>query len=434
MKGKYFMFNRKILILAVIACIAQAASAETQKPAIDATPYSGDLWNRPALTGDWGGARNELATKGITFDMSLTQVWQKVESGGRNKDTEYGGRFNIIINMDFQKMGLWPGAFLMIEAEQKYDSSVNPNTGAIMPANTSSIYPAPGDDGKELTVPAVLFTQFLSESFGVIVGKFDTARTGDKNEFAWGKGDKNFMNLAFGVNPCLLWTAPYSTLGAGVIVLPTKNHDEWIATFAVMKTEGSPSTSGLDDISDGPTSVCGETRLKTDFFGHTGHQLVGASYSDRTYISLDQNLRGIIFDGLAIKEEQGSWAAYYNFDQYLYEIEKGSGRGWGLFGRLGTSDGEANPIDCFASAGIGGKGVFGDRKDDSFGIGYYRLYLSDISILPQNHFGDEQGVEAFYNIAVTRWMYLTPDIQFINPGQSNVDNEVVAAMRLHVIF
>jgi hypothetical protein len=31
-------------------------------------------------------------------------------------------------------------------------------------------------------------------------------------------------------------------------------------------------------------------------------------------------------------------------------------------------------------------------------------------------------------------MYLTPDIQFINPGQSSVDNEVVAAMRLHVIF
>ena len=25
------------------------------------TPYSGDIWNRSTLTGDWGGLRNELA-------------------------------------------------------------------------------------------------------------------------------------------------------------------------------------------------------------------------------------------------------------------------------------------------------------------------------------------------------------------------------------
>jgi len=51
----------------------------TEKPASTAEakpspqgPYSGDLWNRSTLTGDWFGVRNDMAAKGITFDMSLT--------------------------------------------------------------------------------------------------------------------------------------------------------------------------------------------------------------------------------------------------------------------------------------------------------------------------------------------------------------------------
>ena len=29
----------------------------------------GDLWSRPALTGDWGGWRNTVAEKGINLDV-----------------------------------------------------------------------------------------------------------------------------------------------------------------------------------------------------------------------------------------------------------------------------------------------------------------------------------------------------------------------------
>ena len=36
----------------------------------------------------------------------------------------------------------------------------------------------------------------------------------------------------------------------------------------------------------------------------------------------------------SIAKKTESWAVYYNFDQYLYEPVKGSGRGFGLFGRF----------------------------------------------------------------------------------------------------
>ena len=75
----------------------------------------------------------------------------------------------------------------------------------------------------------------------------------------------------------------------------------------------------------------GEARVRTQFFGKTGHQLVGAIYSNKDFTSLDQRL-GFVLETKEIAKKQGSWAVYYNFDQYLYEPEKGSGRGFGLFG------------------------------------------------------------------------------------------------------
>jgi hypothetical protein len=44
--------------------------------------YRGDLWSRPALTGDWGGWRNTLAKKGINLDIDIMQGVLGLNSGG----------------------------------------------------------------------------------------------------------------------------------------------------------------------------------------------------------------------------------------------------------------------------------------------------------------------------------------------------------------
>ena len=54
--------------------------AWAQLPQIE--DYSGDLWSRPALTGDWGGFRNTLAKKGINLDVDLVQGVQGLNSRG----------------------------------------------------------------------------------------------------------------------------------------------------------------------------------------------------------------------------------------------------------------------------------------------------------------------------------------------------------------
>ena len=208
-----------------------------------------------------------------------------------------------------------------------------------MPVNSSQIYPTPNSDN--LNVSAVNFTQFLSPYFGITLGKFATitSTSGDMNEFAHGKGDTQFMNLAFNFNPVIALTVPYSTLGTGVIVLPTKDPNEALVSLMVLQSNGKASTSGFGDLNGNNLTFALEGRMRTGFFGLTGHQLFGSTYSNRQFTSVDQNARFII-DNRDLDGKKGSWNIYYNFDQYLYETKKGSGQGIGIFGRFGASDGD----------------------------------------------------------------------------------------------
>jgi len=416
---------KRLTILVTIAFLlgmflgAQTRAEEASPPNI----YSGDFWTRSTLTGDWWGARHILAEKGITFDLSWTQVGQGVVSGGKDEGWKYGGRGDLTINVDTQKLGLWPGGFFTVEVEGNYTKSVNDKTGALMPVNTNQIFPMP--TGENLNVPNVSFTQFFSPYAGVALGKLATltSTSGDMNEFAHGKGDTQFMNTAFNINPVTLLTVPYSTLGAGLIVLPTKDAQAAIVNFFVLQTNGQANTSGFGDLHSNQLTFSGEARVRTSFFGLTGHQLIGGGYSNSDFTSLDQDLRFII-ENRTLEKQKGSWNFYYNFDQYLYEPNKGSGQGLGIFGRFGVSDGNPNPMHFFFSVGVGGKGIIPGRPLDRFGIGYYYIDVGDLkfrTILGTESFlRDEHGFEAFYNFALTPWMQLTPDIQVIRPAQKEV--------------
>jgi porin len=82
-------------------------TAWAQLPQIE--DYSGDLWSRPALTGDWGGLRNTLATKGINLDVDLVQSLQGLNSGGLADDSvlyRYGGHAEYLLHVDTGKLGL----------------------------------------------------------------------------------------------------------------------------------------------------------------------------------------------------------------------------------------------------------------------------------------------------------------------------------------
>jgi len=97
------------------ACSVMAAFGVSLAQAAEtAAPKS--IWDqeRTTLTGDWGGSRNELAKKGITLDIYLTQIYQGAVTGDLDNGWQYGGRENIALNFDMGRMGLMPGGLLSL--------------------------------------------------------------------------------------------------------------------------------------------------------------------------------------------------------------------------------------------------------------------------------------------------------------------------------
>jgi porin len=307
--------------------------------------------------------------------------------------------------------------------EGNWASPVNPKTGALMPVNSNQLFPVP--PGDIFGVSAWNFTQFLSPYFGLAIGKFATItkNSGDMNEFAHGKGESNFMNMALNVNPLVAFTVPYSTLGTGLIVLPTQDPKQALVTVFLMSATGNPTVSGFGDLHDDNLLVVAEGRVRTGFLGLTGHQVLGTAFSNKNFTAIDQRFNRDVIQNRTLTPTKGSWNVYYNFDQYLYEPKKGVDRGVGIFSRFGVADGNPNFMKFFASFGVGGKGMFENRPNDKFGFGYYFLNINNPTIQgpfqTRRLLRDEYGFEAFYNVALTPWLLLTPDLQVIRGAQKD---------------
>jgi len=387
-----------------------------------------DLWTRSQLTGDWLGHRTSLADRGIVFDADVTQFYEGVASGGLEQRFRYSGHGDYVFKFDFDKLSGQEGLFLQLRAEHRFGRAIGLNeTGAY--AATSVLANLPSLNTEDLLLTNVVITQALSEQFVVFLGKVDTL-DGDMNAFAHGRGKTQFLNTNFLFNPIAVQTIPYSTLGAGFSIL---RNFEPIFTFTVLNATDTTTTSGFDELFADGVALSAELRLPTRFFDLPGHQDFGATWNSREYIKLGQDPR-VILPGFDIEPTDGSWSLRYNFDQYLYVDPCDSTRGWGIFGRAGISDANPNPIHWIVSFGVGGNSPLRGREGDRFGVGWYYGAASP-ELGPLFTPDDGTGVELFYNIAVTPWFELTPDLQILDGGSMrNPDTAVLFALRGNLTF
>ena len=84
------------------------------------------------------------------------------------------------------------------------------------------------------------------------------------------------------------------------------------------------------------------------------------------------------------------------------------------------------------------------RPHDQFGIGWYYIDVKSPSIAglltTREFLRDEQGVEAYYTVALTPWALLSPDIQVVHPAQKNrtdgsgINNATILGLRLQLLL
>jgi porin len=406
------------------------------------SPYEGNLWERSTLVGDVGGLRTGLLESGVKLDISTTQFYQGIASGGIEQKFNHVGRNDYILNVDGEKAGLWRGLFITLHGETRYGDGINRFTGAIMPVNTASLFPAPTGDQSALT--AVKVTQALSEEFVTFAGKINMLDELSQ-PYAGGRGVDAFMNTGLAFPVASVRSVPYSTLGAGFAVLQDLHP---VFSMMVLDTNNTPTTTGFETFFDNGATVISKLDIPVELLGRPGHQGIWGTYSSGTYNDLsptayiDPNYGPVL---VPAGVDTGSWSLFYSADQALYVDPNDPRRTWGVFTNIGLSDDAPSPVRWSANVGVGGSSPLRSRPLDTFGVGYaYTAYSTPVQTLAPFFLPvrNDEVVELFYNVAVTKWCRVTPNLQILvpareqtlPPGIQPIDTAVVFGLRAKVDF
>jgi len=457
-----------VVLLASVLLFSPGSS--TAQPYDIPPTWGGDFWDRPRLTGSWWGFRDDLGKKGVVLDIDLLLTPQGV-SGGKNTAAEFWGNAEYTLNVDTQKLGLWPGGFLKVAGQTSFGSNVNQDSGALVPVNVATFYPELDKNNSGLTT--LTFTQFLSRKFGLFAGKIFIADS-FQDEFA-GNYRTQFMNTAL-VFPLAAALVPLSAYGGGVVVIPW---EPLVLSAMAVDPNGTIMNNDISEAFDDGATVLASAKLTIKPFGLLGHQGIGGMWSNKSRLSLNQDPSNIALllsqerfprledpgplltrflqrfrpDLLTPTQppnrEDTTWFVYYSFDQYFWHPAGDQTRGIGMFFNFGASDGIANPIKYSFVTGIGGKGVVPGRPHDSFGVGWARTQVSGnfVPFLRDTfNLGLSTGdtVEMYYNAAVTQWLSASLDLQILNPvikktvsssgGLQDIDTGFVVGARMYIRF
>ena len=419
----------------------QPCDTQASMPAALPSPFAGDLCERSFLLGDLCGARDQLAAHGISINVDTYQFYQGVASGGINDIFRYAGRNDYFINIDGEKAGLWKGFFITLHGETRYGDAVNFDTGAIIPVNMPEL--TPKATGSETALTAVKFTQALSENFVTFSGKlnmfdqFTMPFTGDRLF-------DGFWNLGMAFPVVVARTVPYSTLGAGAAIL---QNGVPVFTFMVLDTNNTPTTSGFSTFFDNGATLFANLTLPTKFCGLPGSQGISGTFSTGKYNDLQPTAYFDPETGLVITPgfEHDSWSLFYSATQALWVDPCNPKHSYGVFTNIGTADDGPSPIRFAANVALYGSSPITSRPLDTFGIGYtFTRYSSPVVnfapvLLP---IGNDQAVELFYNIAVTPWLNVAPDLQVVlpareetlPPNRESIDTSLVLGLRAKINF
>jgi porin len=401
-----------------------------------AAPYSGSIWERTTLTGDWGGFRNDLAAHGVTIALDTVYTFQGVAGGGFDRGNlhDTGNLFSgdLELTFDTGKMGLWPGGFLKVGFQGRGGDSPT-SSGGIIPQNNDTLFPnVIGKGGQTAWALTQLnYTQFFSEKFAVFGGLLDLSGADANPITGTIGGTGGFLNTGMLMSLAEIATAPTVTLGGGILLLPTKNIQ---GTLSVVGTNETAGVNPFDNYEG--TTFATEWTFKYDLGEHPGGVTLGAAYSvdhGRKDLASDPRLffASALLSGQAITTNKDAWCIYWNGYQYLQGDEK---KGWGVFGRAGFGDGDPNAVRFSFAAGFGGTSPFLNRDGDRWGLGMYYVDFSNLPVLESLRINHEIGGELFYNIALTKWAHLTLDAQVVDGAIQRADTAVVLGTRLVIDF
>lgn len=400
------------------------ASAEADDPG--GVSWMESWLAQPQLTGNWFGARDALAGWGITPSARYGTDMQANVLGGQRRGKAYAGDFAVDVSVDMEKLAGLRGLTVGVSGDWASGTNLSSDIG-----NTFVV--AQDFEGNVVRLSNLYLQQALFDGrLDVKAGRFSTS-----SDFLTSPADLSLVNdvqnpgiLAVQTNVPGVTADPNTTWGGRVIARPTEALSLSAGAFYSDPALNQLTANGTEFGISGSAGyfVVGEVayRLNSEKgdTGLPGRYRAGGYYDSNEYAFLNNSGR----------QQTGNYGFFLLGEQMVYrDGGAGSARGLSLFGALIYAPQERiNPLPWFASAGASYRGLVPGRDKDTAGFAlYYGGFSRD---LPGQTY--ELVLEWTYAIAVTRWLTVQPDLQYvINPGgRSSVGNAVVVGAQLAVEF
>lgn len=392
------------------------AAAEGEEPT--------DWLHWETMTGDWWGRRPSLEDAGFSFAGSFTQDWMAAWSGGLSGEAETVRLFDFNLTADLEKIAGIPGATLFADYYIISNGSVSGLVGDFQGVSNIEA----GNDIDQLA--ELWYEQWMCERLlRLKVGKVD-----GNSEFGFVNAAGGFVNSAFALTPATLTlpTYPDPAMSVNLFWYPTERCYVGLGWYDGAANDGvrtgarGPNTFFSDELSDDYFYIA-EFGCTWETLGSlpAGRFDVGAWHHDGDFAA---------FAGGTEDSTQGFYAA---FEQCLWQPEDLADaedeRGLCAFAAIGWGDEDVNPAHFHLAGGLALTGTFAGRDADACGLGITWVDLADDP--GAGYPEDEATFEAFYVIEISPWLQLKPDLQYVvNPGGANVDDALVAGLRVEVSF
>jgi porin len=376
--------------------------------------------NQPTLTGDWGGLRTQLTNDGVNvYGNILGQAGDDV-AGGKRQGFDYAQQVMVGADFDLDKLiGDQGGTFHFAVLDRLGRNLSSDYVGSTIGIN--GIY----GGGQNFRL---LDASYEQKWFG---GRLDTlfGYLPPGSQFA----GTPLLCLSLSNSVC---DVPFSLiLDSGFYNEPTAGWGGRIkysiepslyveaGIWEVNPYLDMDSNSGFDLGLNGATGSIVPVEIgKTVSLGPDnliGHYRIGGYYDD-------SEVSDAAFPDI---KRRGRYGGYILADQMVYSLQPGTKRGVILFGQATIGDARTSLTDGYYAAGAIVQGPFARRPDDSLDL-FWTLApvntritnATNAAAVAAGEVGVTSGYaeeifELNYKVAVTPWLSLTPDVQYVvNPG------------------
>lgn len=389
---------------------------------------------RDRLTGSWNGARPWLEDRGISLDLGLTTIYQQNVHGGVRTSRAHAvsGSYDLELTIDSAALGLWDGGTLYALAEGSWDDGISARgyVGDRLGVNGD----AAGD--RAIDVTELWFEQSLFDGrLRVRMGKLDLTVDFETNAYA-NDETKQFLNQGL-VNAA---NVPFPDNGQGVqfILQPS---DGFYLAAGVADADADARETGFRTAYHGPADFFSVyefgvmPRWKTAHGSLPGTYRFGLWFDPRPKEKFFNDFGGRRYTWPTKRDDIGF---YVSMDQKIYHEhpdQPDDEQGLGIFLRYSFAHGDVNEIEHFWSVGWQYQGLIPKRDYDVLAFGAAQAILSEQLRKTGARPHRETVLEVYYQLELTPWLTLTPDLQWIlRPGGEQGADAFVVGLRLQVAF